>query len=232
MSPKYRFDANQNPCPIRSSDSILLDRVAPLALIPLNLVNPRIWLTSLALFLLVGCAGDTRHRIIISTTDQRMVVLRDNVRLTEYPVSTSKFGVGDSPGSYATPVGKLKIKKKIGGGHPSGAVFKSRRPTGEVLEVDAPGRDPIVTRILWLEGLESRNRNAYPRYIYIHGTPEERNIGKPVSYGCIRMRSRDIIELYDTVKVGAKVLITQKPFPTPKPSPSPIPSQTPQNTIR
>jgi len=175
----------------------------------------------LAILLLAGCAGDTRHRIIISTTDQSMVLLEDNKVLAKYPISTSKFGLGDAPNSYATPVGKLKIKKKIGDGHPAGAVFKSRRPTGEVLVIDAPGRDPIVTRILWLEGLEAHNRNTYGRYIYIHGTPEERNIGQAVSFGCIRMRSRDVIELYDIVGPGARVLITSQPFPTPKPGPKP-----------
>lgn len=169
----------------------------------------------LTILILAGCAGDTRHSIIISTADQRMVLLEDNDVLASYPVSTSKFGLGDAPNSYATPVGKLKIKTKIGQGFPLGTVFKSRRPTGEILKVDAPGRDPIVTRILWLEGLEARNRNAYGRYIYIHGTPEERNIGQPVSFGCIRMRSRDVIELYDIVGVGARVLITPQPFPTP-----------------
>jgi lipoprotein-anchoring transpeptidase ErfK/SrfK len=75
------------------------------------------------------------------------------------------------------------------------------------LPVDAPGRDPIVTRILWLEGLEPQNQRAYDRYIYIHGTPEERNIGRPVSYGCVRMRSQDVIDLYERVGVGARVQI-------------------------
>lgn len=136
-----------------------------------------------------------------------MIVLDDDVPVAAYPVSTSKFGLGDRPGSNQTPVGEFRIRKKIGSGSAPGTVFKNRRPTGEVLPVDAPGRDPIVTRILWLDGLETRNRNAYGRYIYIHGTPEERNIGQPVSYGCIRMRSRDIIELYDRVGAGARVRI-------------------------
>jgi lipoprotein-anchoring transpeptidase ErfK/SrfK len=78
--------------------------------------------------------------------------------------------------------------------------------------VDAPGRDPIVSRILWLDGLEPRNRNAFGRYIYIHGTPEERNMGVPSSFGCIRMRSGDVIALYETVGTGARVLITTQPF--------------------
>lgn len=168
--------------------------------------------------LLAGCVQDTRHRVLISTTDQRMVVLEDGVKIAEYPVSTSKFGLGDRPGSNATPLGELKVRKKIGGDAPAGAVFKSRKPTGEVLAIDAPGRDPIVTRILWLDGQEAGNRNAFDRHIYIHGTPEERNIGTPASYGCIRMRSRDVIELYDILGVGARVYIVQKSFqPTPLP---------------
>jgi lipoprotein-anchoring transpeptidase ErfK/SrfK len=164
------------------------------------------------LALLAGCAMDTRHVLIISTADQRMLILRDNIKIAEYPVSTSKFGIGDAPNSNATPIGLLRIRKKIGTRAPAGAVFKSRRLTGEILPVDAPGRDPIVSRILWLDGLEPQNRNAFRRYIYIHGTPEERNIGVASSYGCIRMRSADVIALYDTVGTGARVLVTAQLF--------------------
>lgn len=168
---------------------------------------------ALVALVLAGCAGDTRHKMVISTADQKMVVLRDGRPIALYPVSTSKFGLGDRPGSNATPLGKLRVRKKVGDGAPAGAVFKARRLTGEVLPIDAPGRDPIVTRILWLDGLEERNRRAYPRFIYIHGTPEERTIGQPASYGCIRMRSRDIIALYDMVGVGARVYIQTGPLP-------------------
>lgn len=157
--------------------------------------------------LLGGCAGDTRHTILISAGDQRMVVLDRSAVVATYPISTSKYGLGDGFGTYRTPMGLMKIRKKIGGDVPAGGVLKSRRFTGEILAVDAPGRDPIVTRILWLQGLEPQNRHAYARCIYIHGTPEERNIGTPASYGCIRMRSRDIIELYDLVGEGARVKI-------------------------
>jgi len=160
-----------------------------------------------------GCVTDNRHRMIVSAADQKMIVLRDGKPFAQYPVSTSKFGVGDRPGSCATPLGVLRVKEKIGHGLPLGTVFKSRQPTGEILPVDAPGRDPIVTRILWLEGLEDKNRNAYRRYIYIHGTPEERNIGRPVSYGCIRMKSKDVVELFETVGLNSKILITPNPLP-------------------
>jgi hypothetical protein len=89
--------------------------------------------------------------------------------------------------------------------------LKSRRPTGEIVRPNATGRDAILSRIIWLSGLEGANRNAYERGIYIHGTPEERKIGRPVSYGCIRMRSCDVIRLFDEVPVGAKIQITTMP---------------------
>ena len=136
-----------------------------------------------------------------------MAVLDKGVPIATYPVSTSKFGVGDYRGSFGTPLGTLEVASKIGGDVPLGAVFKDRRPTGEIIRPDAPGRDPIVTRILWLRGKEPQNQNAYGRYIYIHGTPEERNIGLPVSYGCVRMRSRDVMQLFQIVGVGAEVKI-------------------------
>ena len=162
---------------------------------------------------LASCATpDTRHRIVVSIPEQRLALLDNGAVIATYPVSTSKFAIGDAPGSRATPLGELQIEKKIGGNAPLGTVFKDRRPTGEILVPDAPGRDPIVTRILWLRGLEAQNANAYGRYIYIHGTAEERNIGKRASYGCIRMRSRDVIQLYDIVGWGARVTILDAPL--------------------
>jgi lipoprotein-anchoring transpeptidase ErfK/SrfK len=141
-----------------------------------------------------------------------MVVFRKDQPIAIYDVSTSKFGLGDAPGSNGTPPGRMEIAKKIGGGAPIGMKFKDRKPTGEIVPIDAPGRDPIVTRILRLRGLEAQNRRAYNRTIYIHGTPEERKIGKPASYGCIRMRSRDIVRLYDTVGYGAVVEVVAGPL--------------------
>ena len=152
-----------------------------------------------------GCVGDRVHRIRVVVDEQRMEVFRKEELLASFDVSTSKFGVGDRPGSNCTPLGRMAVARKIGGGQPQGMKFKDRTPTGEIVPVNAPGRDPIVTRILWLRGCEERNRNAFDRYIYIHGTPEERKLGEPASYGCIRMRSRDIVWLYDTVGVGARV---------------------------
>jgi len=93
-----------------------------------------------------------------------------------------------------------------------GSVFKSRVRTGEILSPNAPGRDPIVTRILWLRGLEACNAQAYERGIYIHGTPVENLIGRPASYGCIRMRSRDVIRLFDATPVGTKIDVVNTPL--------------------
>lgn len=174
---------------------------------------------------------DDVHRIKVSVADQKMVVFRKDTPIATYPVSTSKFGLGDIPGSKATPLGRLEIAKKIGTGQPSGMKFRSRRPTGEIVPANAPGRDPIVTRILWLKGLESRNRRAYARTIYIHGTPEEAKIGMPASYGCVRMKSRDVIALYKTVGVGAQVEITTEHLTPPEPPPAtPAPPLVATNT--
>src|SRR5213593_4461163 len=162
----------------------------------------------LVAFFIASCAApDTRHQIVISTREQKLAVLDRGNLMAIYPVSTSKFGLGDWPGSRYTPLGQLEIAKKIGDNAAPGAVFKDRRRTGEIVLPDSPGRDPIVTRVLWLRGLEPQNANAFTRDIYIHGTPEERLIGTPASYGCIRMRSSDIISLYDIVGVGAVVSI-------------------------
>ena len=182
-----------------------------------GLKSPRIlllgFLSLLATIGLSSCGSnslfgrDTRHKVIVSVSDQKMLLVRDGAPVKTYRISTSKFGTGDKPGSNRTPLGHLRVAKKIGDSAPNGAVFKSRRLTGEVIRPNCPGRDPIVTRILWLNGLEDRNRNAYRRTIYIHGTPEEKRLGHPASYGCIRMASRDIVDLYNRVGYGADVFI-------------------------
>jgi lipoprotein-anchoring transpeptidase ErfK/SrfK len=145
--------------------------------------------------------------IVVSVADQTLALVEGGVVREKFSVSTSKFGLGDNSNSYATPLGSLEVASKIGGNAPLGAVFKSRQPTGEILAPNAPGRDPIVTRILWLRGLERENARAYSRGIYIHGTPVEKLIGKPVSYGCIRMRSRDVTRLFAETRVGTKIEI-------------------------
>ena len=181
--------------------------------------------------LLASCAApDRQHHVVISTRDQKLAVLDRATLLAIYPVSTSKFGLGDYLRSSCTPLGELEVAKKLGDNAPLGAVFKDRIRTGEIVTPNAPGRDPIVTRILWLRGREAQNANAFGRYIYIHGTPEERLIGTPASYGCIRMRSSDIIQLYKVVGVGAAVTIVDAPLASAVPSLVSAHSMGPENT--
>lgn len=154
--------------------------------------------------------------LIVSAEEQRMLFLEDGIEVERYRISTAKNGLGDMPDSYQTPVGLLEVAEKFGDGLPLGSVLKDRQPTGEIIPVDAPGRDPIVSRLLWLRGLEDGNRNAYERFIYIHGTPQESLLGTPVSFGCIRMRSNDVIALYEKIYPGAKVWISTEPIDTAK----------------
>jgi lipoprotein-anchoring transpeptidase ErfK/SrfK len=179
---------------------------------PIDILTRVTFIGAIALIISSCAAPDTRHHIVISTREQKLAVLDRGNLMAIYPVSTSKFGLGDWPGSSCTPLGELEVAKKIGDHATPGAVFKDRRRTGEVVAPDSPGRDPIVTRILWLRGREAQNGNAFARMIYIHGTPEERNIGFPASYGSIRMRSSDIINLYEIVGPGAEVTIINAPL--------------------
>ena len=178
----------------------------------LDIFSRVIFLVAVVIIVASCAAPDTRHHVVISAREQKLALLDRGNLMAVYPISTSKFGLGDWPGSSFTPLGELEIAKKIGDNAPPGTVFKDRRRTGEIIAPDSPGRDPIVTRILWLRGREARNAHAYGRMIYIHGTPEERFIGIPASYGCIRMRSRDIINLYDIVGVGAPVTVVDEPL--------------------
>src|SRR5215813_783950 len=181
--------------------------------------------------LLGSCtAPDTQHHIVISTRDQKLALLDRGNLMAVYPVSTSKFGLGDRPGSRFTPLGKLQIAEKIGDNAVPGTVFKDRRRTGEIVLANSPGRDPIVTRILWLRGLEVQNANAFARDIYIHGTPEEWRIGSAASYGCIRMRSSDVIQLYNIVGIGAAVTIVNAPLVSAIPGMASGHSMGPENT--
>jgi len=159
---------------------------------------------------------DTRNKMIVSVRDQKMLLVRDGTPVKAYKISTSKFGVGDGPGSNCTPLGRMQVAKKIGDNAPMGSVFKARRRTGEVISPNSPGRDPVVTRIMWLTGTESRNQNAFRRTIYIHGTPEERRLGSPASYGCIRMGSNDVADLYNRIGTGADVFVIRGSIQTKK----------------
>lgn len=158
-------------------------------------------------------SSSSSEKVVVSVKEQKLGVYQEGKLKKQYKISTSKFGLGDKPGSCCTPLGKHEVIAKIGHGLPPGAVLKSRHWNGEVLKPNAPGRDPIVSRILWLRGLDSKNRNAFGRYIYIHGTTEENRIGQPASYGCIRMKSRDVIDLFDNVGIGVRVDITEKGLP-------------------
>lgn len=128
-----------------------------------------------------------------------------------YLISSAANGVGEIQGSFCTPLGKFKISEKIGDDLELGSVLVGRVPTGEVyskkLFDEQPGRDWILSRILWLDGVESHNKNTKQRYIYIHGSADEFTMGKPGSKGCIRMKNNDIIQLFNQVKVGEEVVI-------------------------
>lgn len=181
--------------------------------------------------LLASCAAprDVQHHIVVSVKEQRLALLDRETLVAIYPVSTSKFGLGDWPGSMRTPLGEMEVASKIGGGAPLGAVFKDRHRTGEIVAPNSPGRDPIVTRIIWLKGREVKNANAFRRDIYIHGTPEERNIGRVASYGCVRMRSADVVKLYDAIGNGAQVTVTDAGLGALVPGMSSASSLSPEN---
>jgi lipoprotein-anchoring transpeptidase ErfK/SrfK len=152
--------------------------------------------------------------IVIDIAAQSLELSGNGAAPRRYPVSTSKYGPGERKSSLQTPRGRHEIRAKIGAGCPAGTVFVGRRATGEIwseaLARAHPDRDWILTRILWLSGLEPGvNRlgsvDTMRRYIYIHGMPDSEPIGKPGSIGCIRMRNDDIVELFDYVDVGTVV---------------------------
>jgi len=155
-------------------------------------------------------------RIEVSIAGQRLDLFDGDVRLRSYLVSTAANGPGEQAGSFCTPRGRHRIRAKVGAGLPAGAVLRGRRPTGEVCDDAtwraAPERDWILTRILWLCGEDAGvNRggdvDTFRRYIYIHGTPDAVELGRPGSRGCIRMRNRDVVELFDLVAAGTPVQI-------------------------
>jgi lipoprotein-anchoring transpeptidase ErfK/SrfK len=156
--------------------------------------------------------------IHISIEKQRLQLLQDGTALLEYPVSTAANGPGEQRGSNCTPRGWHIIRAKVGAGCAPDTVFIKRRPTGEIyspgLRAQFPDRDWILTRILWLSGLEvGKNRlgnvDTLRRYIYLHGTPDDVRMGVPGSHGCVRMRNANIMELFDNVAAGTKVLIEE-----------------------
>lgn len=144
--------------------------------------------------------------IIVSLDDQTLRVLRDGCELETFPVSTAAKGMGFQNGSYRTPTGCFRVYTKIGEGMASGTIFRARVPCG-IWEGGESHEDLILSRILWLEGLEEQNQNTRERYIYIHGTNQESHIGQPGSHGCVRMKNADVIRLFDMVEEGVSVRI-------------------------
>lgn len=158
-------------------------------------------------------------RIEVSIAHQTLTLLNDaGETVKRYPISTAARGAGEQMGSLQTPRGRHRIRARIGDGLPLGAVLRGRRPTGEIctpaLMAAQPGKDWILTRILWLCGEEpGLNRggqvDTMRRYVYIHGTPDETKLGVPGSHGCVRMANSDMVELFDRVSVGTPVLIRE-----------------------
>jgi L,D-transpeptidase YbiS len=146
--------------------------------------------------------------IHISIRNQRLTLKEGETLVRTYPVSTSRFGIGTEEDSMKTPIGRFRVAEKIGDGLPSDTVFQSRVP----LKADdplPPTEDLVMSRILWLGGLDEHNANTRDRFIYIHGTKHEDKIGNPASHGCVRMRNADVIELFDLVDEGAPVVIEE-----------------------
>jgi L,D-transpeptidase YbiS len=146
--------------------------------------------------------------IHVSVRHQELRLRRGGKIIRRYPISTSRVGLGVDEGSHKTPLGQFRISDKIGEGMPNGTIFVGRIP----LRANDPlprTNDLILSRILWLDGLEPHNTNTRARFIYIHGTRHEDKIGQPDSHGCIRMRNADVIELFDLVEVGTLVKISK-----------------------
>lgn len=150
----------------------------------------------------------THPRLEVSIGTQRLRLWDETRLIKEWACSTSKFGIGFTPGSNKTPLGQFIVKEKHGAGADSGTIFKSRKPVGQWTPGMETTSDLVLTRILWLHGTEPRNENTFQRYIYIHGTNNEISLGRPASHGCVRMRNSEVIELFDLVQVGTPVLIT------------------------
>jgi hypothetical protein len=169
----------------------------------------RAFLGLVLLFPLAGRALAEGVHIFISIPDQTMGVVDGDEVVARFPVSTSRFGIGDDPGSFKTPKGTLLISGKMGDSLTPGETLKPHSDTGAAASPGAVHRDVMVTRVLWLTGEEDCNRNALQRNIYIQGTPDEKLLGKPVSWGSILMRSFDVLYLYDMVDLDTPVTISE-----------------------
>ena len=154
------------------------------------------------------------YRLVISVHDQRMTLLKGSAPVADYLVSTAELGVSEVPNSNGTPRGRHAIAEKIGADAAIGTVFVDRLPTDEIVAANTPGRTAVATRILRLRGLAYENWATFDRLIYLHGSPVEDLLGTPASGGCIRMRSEEIVGLFDLVSVGTEVFIYEEPMET------------------
>ncbi len=146
-------------------------------------------------------------KIEVSVPDQKLRLFNDDGALVkEYACSTSRFGYSSVPESHHTPLGQFRIAQKLGHDAEPGTIFKSREVVG-LWNGDLVEEDYVLTRILWLDGLEEHNANTHDRYIYIHGTNQEHLIGTPASQGCVRLSNADVIDLFDRVEEGVSVEI-------------------------
>jgi L,D-transpeptidase YbiS len=146
-------------------------------------------------------------RLEVSIGTQRLRLFDERRLVKEWACSTSKFGIGFTEGSHKTPLGRFVVREKHGDGAESGTIFKARQPVGHWSPGMETESDLVLTRILWLDGMEPRNGNTFQRYIYIHGTNDERSLGRPASHGCVRLRNREVIEVFELVPVGTPVWI-------------------------
>ncbi len=159
-------------------------------------------------------------KVVINIATQTLILYKGKVEISRYSISTAKNGIGSQEDSGCTPLGHHIIAQKIGGNQPINTVFIGRVPTGEIYSVELgaqhPERDWILSRILWLQGLEEGSNSGhnaqgccdtYQRYIYIHGTPDDESMDEPLSHGCVRMRNEDIIEFYKQVEEGTPVTL-------------------------
>lgn len=146
-------------------------------------------------------------KIIVYVKTQSADLFEDDKKVWTFKVSTAQKGLGTEKGSYKTPTGLFRIAEKIGSAAPLGTIFRGRKDTGEKWENSPAEEDLILTRILWLEGLEAHNANTRERFIYFHGTNQEELLGTPASHGCIRMSNKDVVVLFDKVPVGTVVEI-------------------------
>lgn len=173
-----------------------------------------ILLSKLSILILCNCSAtlpESIDALLVSVEEQQIHLVKDEEVIKTYPVSTSRYGVGNTVGSMRTPLGTHTITEKIGDGLEMGSVLQYRKPTGEVIPQDeSTPATKITSRILRMKGEETINSNTYKRCVYIHGTTRESDLGKPASIGCVRMADEDIIEVFDVIEPETQVEIVEE----------------------